>query len=540
VSLETVRTAILKGAWKAAAQSARDSLAQGETAEAHELLGLACWWLSDIETLFESRERAYRLYLDRNEVRRAARVATWLDWDYRAFRGAPAVANGWLRRARRLLEGQHDSIEYGWLLLREADARLATDARAAAAGAAEAVALGRRHRDADLEYIALSLEGLARVAAGEVSEGMEQLDEATAAVVAGEFTDRSAAGVTCCHLITACELVRDFDRAGQWCGRVKEYCARWDHPPLFAVCRTQYAGVLISSGDWKAAERELDSAVDELARLRPGWVSLGSLGLAELRRRQGRLEEAAELFERSATSPQGGLGLAAIALEQGVPTEAERLGRRVLRQASPGNHTARATALELMILAAAASGRADTVRAELDELEQLAAGVESEAIRASARLAAGAVAAARGNTSEARIALEDAATRFDRAGLPYDCLRARLMLAEELQTEGSTVAAAAEAGAVAKQARRLGAKTLESRAAALGHSARPGGAPSSLTRREREVLTLVARGLTNRRIAGQLGVSQHTIHRHLANVFTRLGLSSRAAAVAFALRNNLG
>lgn len=540
MSIETVRTAILKGAWKAAAQSARDSLAGGETAEAHELLGLACWWLSDIETLFESRERAYRLYLDRNEVRRAARIATWLDWDYRAFRGAPAVANGWLRRARRLLEGQHDSIEYGWLLLREADARLATDARGAAAGAAEAVALGRRHRDPDLEYIALSLEGLARVAAGEVSEGMEQLDEATAAVVAGEFTDRSAAGVACCHLITSCELVRDFDRAGQWCGRVKEYCARWDHPPLFAVCRTQYAGVLISSGDWKAAERELDSAVDELARLRPGWVSLGSLGLAELRRRQGRLEEAAELFEKSATSPQGGLGLAAIALEQGVPTEAERLGRRVLRQASPGNHTARATALELMILAAAASGRADTVRAELDELEQLAAGVESEAIRASARLAAGAVAAARGDTSAARTALEDAATRFDRAGLPYDCLRARLMLAEELQTEGSIVAAASEAGAVVKQARRLGAKTLESRAAALGHSARPGGAPSSLTRREREVLTLVARGLTNRRIAGQLGVSQHTIHRHLANVFTRLGLSSRAAAVAFALRNNLG
>lgn len=539
MSIETARTGILKGDWKAAAQSARDSLAERETAEAHELLGLACWWLSDIETLFESRERAYRLYLNQNDVRHAARIATCLDWDYRAFRGAPAVANGWLRRAHRLLEEHHDSVEYGWLLLREADVRLATDAPAAAAGAALALELGRRHRDADLEYSALSLEGLARVAAGEVSEGMQQLDEATAAVVAGEFTDRSAAGVTCCHLITACELVRDFDRAGQWCGRVKEYCARWDHPPLFAVCRTQYAGVLISSGDWKGAERELDSAVGELARLRPGWISLGSLGLAELRRRQGRLEEAAELFEKSATSPQGGLGLAAIALEKGVPTEAERLGRRVLRQASPGNHTARATALELMILAAAASGRADTIEAELNELEQLAAGVESEAIRASARLAAGAVAAARGNTSEARTALEDAAARFDRAGLPYDCLRARLMLAEELQTEGAIVAAAAEAGAVAKQARHLGAKTLESRAAALGHSARPGTAPTSLTRREREVLTLVARGLTNRRIAGQLGVSQHTVHRHLANVFTRLGLSSRAAAVAFALRNNL-
>jgi hypothetical protein len=194
--LEMGRAAILKGDWKGAAQSARRSLAHAETAEGHELLGLASWWLSDAETLFNSRERAYRLYLDRGEVRRAARTATWLDWDCRAFRGEPAVANGWLRRARRLLEGDHDCAEYGWLLLREADARLSRDTPAAATGAAEAAALGRRHRDPDLEYIALSLEGLARVAAGSVAEGMQQLDEATAAVVAGEFVDRSAAGVT--------------------------------------------------------------------------------------------------------------------------------------------------------------------------------------------------------------------------------------------------------------------------------------------------------------------------------------------------------
>jgi DNA-binding NarL/FixJ family response regulator len=369
---------------------------------------------------------------------------------------------------------------------------------------------------------------------------MQQLDEATAAVVAGEFSDPSAAGVTCCHLITACELVRDFDRAGQWCVRVRDYCKQWDHPPLFAVCRTQYAGVLISSGDWAAAERELSSAVSELARMRPGWTSLGSLGLAELRRRQGRLDEAESLFEESAASPQGSLGLAAIALERGTPSEAERLARRVLRQASPGNHTARAAALELTILATAAGGRADGVRHELEELEMLAAGVESEGIRASARLAAAGVAAAEGRITEARNALEDALTRFERAGLPYDSLRARLLMAELLQTEGATEAAAAEAGAVIKQAKRLGARTLETRAAALGRSTGAGRGKQDLTRREREVLSHVAKGLTNRQIANRLGVSQHTVHRHLANVFTRLGLSSRAAAVAFALRNHIG
>jgi len=536
--LEMARAAILRGDWKGAAQSARRSLGHGETAEGHELLGLASWWLSDAETLFNSRERAYRLYLDRGEVRRAARLATWLDWDCRAFRGEPAVANGWLRRARRLLEGDHDCAEYGWLLFREASARLPLDAPAAATGAAEAAALGRRHRDPDLEYIALSLEGLARVAAGSVAEGMQQLDEATAAVVAGEFVDRSAAGVTCCYLISACELVRDFDRASQWCLRVREYCRRWDHPPLFAVCRTQYAGVLVSSGEWAAAETELASAVAELAELRPGWISLGHLRLAELRRRQGRLDEAAATFDSLSAAPEAGLGLAAIALERGVPAEAERLARQVLRQVPRSNHTMRASALELIVLAAAAGGQANARLAELTELETLATGVDSEAIQASARLAAASVASASGKPAEARTALEEAAALFDRAGAPYDGLRARLLLAEQLQTSGALQAAAAEAAAAAKQARQLGARSLEQRATALGRSLRAASkGQTSLTPREREVLSQMVRGLTNRQIAGRLGVSQHTIHRHVSNIFTRLGLSSRAAAVAFALRH---
>jgi DNA-binding NarL/FixJ family response regulator len=548
--IDTVRALLRKGDWRAAEDAARRLVEQEGSAEAYELLGLAGWWLSDIDTLFEAREHAYRLYLDRDDVRRAARIATWLDWDYRGFRGEPAVANGWLRRARRLLEGHHDSAEYGWLLLREADARLSQDALAAAASAAEAVALGQKHHNPNLEQFARAVEGLALVTAGQVTEGMQQLDDATAAVVAGEFTDRSVAGATCCHLITACELVRDYDRADQWCGRVKEYCEKWDHPPLFAVCRSQYAGVLLSSGDWTAAERELASAVKELAVYRPGWVSHGQLGLAELRQHQGRLDEAAELFEAIAAAPharlgpvatQARLGLASIALERGQPAEAERLARVVLRQVSRNNHTARAAALEVIVLAAAAGNRAEQVRAELEELEQLAAAVESEAIRASARLAAGAFLSSIGERAQARTAIEESAAGFDRAGVPYDQLRARLMLAEQLQTGGDLASAAAEAAAVARQAKQLGARTLEQRATALGSSL--AGKPNrttALTARETQVLALVAHGLTNRQIAGRLGVSQHTVHRHLANVFTRLGLSSRAAAVAFALRNGIG
>lgn len=539
-ALAAARAAIARGDWNSAAQAARRSLEQAESAEGLELLGLAAWWLSDGDTVFRCRERAYRLYLDQGEVLRAARIATWLDWDYRGFRGEPVVANGWLRRARRILEGHHDTAEYGWLLLREADAELGRDATKAAAGAAAAAALGRRHRSPDLEFIALSLQGLAQVTAGSVTAGMHHLDEATAAVVAGEFVDRSAAGATCCHLIAACELVRDFDRAGQWCGRVREYCEQWDHPPLFAVCRTQYAGVLVSSGDWAAAESELSSAVRDLGELRPGWIALGYLRLGDLRRRQGRLDEAASIFERFAGAPDAALGLAAIALDRGNPTEGERLARQALRQVGRGNHTARASALELMILSAAAGGRAAAATGEMAELENLASSIESESIWASASLARGALAAARGETEQARNSLEEAAALFARAGTPYDALRSRLALAELLHTAGDTRAGNAEAAAVARQARTLGAAALEERARALGRTLPAGGGRAALTARERDVLGHVVHGLTNRQIASRLGVSEHTVHRHLANVFTKLGLSSRAGAVAWAVRHGLG
>jgi ATP/maltotriose-dependent transcriptional regulator MalT len=550
------RDCIARGDWSGAAASATRAIAAEESAEAHELLGLASWWLSDIEALFRSRERAWQLYVAADERRRAARVGVWLDWDYRAFRGEPAVAQGWLRRVRRLLATDTDCAEYGWLLMREADAQMARDAAGAAEAAAEAAALGRRHADRDLEHVALSLEGLARVAAGSVSEGMQQLDEATASVVAGEFVDRSAAGVTCCHLIMACDLVRDFDRAGQWCTRVREYCSAWNHPPLFAVCRTQYAGVLMSNGSWADAEAELQSAIIELKAMRPGWTSLGTLQLAELRRRQGRLDEAATMYESLAATPAAWLGLAAIALERGAPSEALRHARHFLRQVPRGNHTARASALELIVLATATmtaalatDRRSRAATEELLELQQLAERVESLALRASAALATAASLSARGDHERATEAFEEAVSLFERAASRYDALRSRLLLAVHLHATGAVDAANAEATAVVRQARELGAASLESNAASLlgllsspapKRRATESTGDTPLTARERDVLALLVEGLTNRQMAAQLSLSPHTVHRHVSNLFTKLGLASRAAAVAYGIRHGFG
>src|SRR5712691_6487462 len=97
--------ALGRGDWEGARAHFKAALEHEEAPDALEGLGWAGWWLDDAVTVFDARERAYRLYRQRGDRRGAARVATWLTWDYIEFRGEQAVANGWLQRAHRLLEG---------------------------------------------------------------------------------------------------------------------------------------------------------------------------------------------------------------------------------------------------------------------------------------------------------------------------------------------------------------------------------------------------------------------------------------------------
>src|SRR5215471_12261984 len=236
--------ALARGAWEEARTAFTASLEAAESPQVLEHLGLASWWLDDAEQTFRSRERACALYREQGDSKGAARLALWLVWDNLAFRGDTAVASGWLERARRLLEGHESSAEFGWLQLREGEMALfrGHDPAAARTLGIRAAALGRQAGDRGLEFTGLALEGLARVSAGDVAAGMRCLDEATAAATAGEVKELHTVGVVCCWQIFACERVRDFDRAAQWCARVQEFTKRWPLRPLSAICRVQYAG----------------------------------------------------------------------------------------------------------------------------------------------------------------------------------------------------------------------------------------------------------------------------------------------------------
>jgi LuxR family transcriptional regulator, maltose regulon positive regulatory protein len=543
--------ALARGAWTEARDAFEAALRTRETPEALEGLGTAAWWLDLADVVFDVRERAYRLFVERDDREGAARIAVWLAWDCWAFRGENAVANGWLQRARRWLDGQPDCPERAWLECREGALALLEDGDPdrAYTHAAEAIRVSQAIGSTDLEMLGRGVQGLALVASGAVAEGMRALDEVNAAIVAGELKDLVAIGLSCCYMIAACDRVRDYDRALQWCTRLKAFCAKWGLRPLFAVCRTQYASICMWRGTWIEAEQELVAATDELAASRPAMQADGTVRLAELRRRQGRLVEAAALFEQSEPHGLASLGRAELAFDRGDMRAAADQAARYLRRVVLHNRTDRAAGLDLLVRALVALGDLDGARTALAELDAIANLVGTTPLKAAASLAAGCVALGSGNGDEARLYLEDAVDAFLQSGAPFELARARIQLARALASLGQSDAAAQEAQRAIQLLTELKAELEISRARALleslprqdesGGAAPPSHATGGLTNRELEVLRLVANGLSNQLIGDRLFVSEHTVHRHLANIFSKLSVSSRAAAVAQAARRGL-
>jgi ATP/maltotriose-dependent transcriptional regulator MalT len=542
---EAGTAALDRGAWEEARTFFQASLAAGETPRALEQLGLAAWWLDDAALTFDARERSYRLYRDRSDPRGAARVALWLVWDYLAFRGDSAVASGWLERARRLLAGHEQSAEYGWLLLREGEVALfrGHDPVAARQSAVRAAELGREVGDGALEFTGLALEGLALVSAGDVPGGMRRLDEATAAATAGEVKEMHAVGVVCCWQIFACERVRDYDRAAQWCARVQEFTKRWRIRPLSALCRTQYAGVLMWRGAWADAEAELARATGELQQVRPPLAAQALARLGELRLHQGRLDEAEQLFGQAASQPRARLGQAALALERGRADESAAELERFLAQVGEGEPTIRAGALELAVRANALRGDLPQARRACEELKRIALALGTASLAASSAVAEGVLLRHDGDLAAATGCFEKAVALYEQGGAPFETARTRLDLAELLAMSGQRAAAEREARQALDTFRALGAEREEGRARnwlQMAPTPGPRGERgSSLTGRQLEILRLVALGLSNPEIAARLKLSEHTVKRHVANLLTRLGLPSRAAAVAYAARQGL-
>jgi LuxR family transcriptional regulator, maltose regulon positive regulatory protein len=532
------------GDWAAARSSFSGALAREETPEALEGLSWAAWWLDDGGAVFDARERAYRLYRRRGERASAARMATWLAADQLDFRGAVSVARGWLRRAGRLLDPVAPGPEHGWLAFHEGYiAHLSGDTPRAVELGARAAEAGRRFDVPDLEMLGLALEGATLVASAQVADGMRFLDEATATALAGEATVPISGAWACCFLVSACTSVLDYERAFEWCDRIAEFAERYGSRYMLAFCRAEYGAVHLWRGQWMEAEEMLEASVEDFSRSRPAMVGGPLVCLAELRRRQARGEEAALLLDQAGPFAPAQLCRARLALDQGEARRAVELVERLLRQAPAERRLERAPALEQLVRARVARGELEEARAALESLREIERLVGTQPLRASAELAEGVLEAANGEHEPARRLFEDAVDRFQRIGAPFEASQARIELATSLAALGRTKLAEREASTALDRLLELGAEAEAERARRLlkvsirGDGDGPG--LPGITRREREVLVLLAEGLTNRQIAERLVVSEHTVHRHVTNILRKLDVPSRTAAAAYAVRSGV-
>jgi DNA-binding CsgD family transcriptional regulator len=357
-----------------------------------------------------------------------------------------------------------------------------------------------------------------------------------AAVAAGEVVGVGPIGEIYCRLLRACERATDIRRAEQWLEAATRFEAWGDFVP--PTCRTHYGGILIALGRWADAERELLVAVHTFET--GYWASqlFPLLRLADLRVRQGRLEEAERLLEGIDWHPSAKRSLARIALVRGDLALAEDLVRLCI-EGTPLSDPDCPPLLGLLVEARLA--RSDLAAAEetLGQLVELSGTSEGDRTRAVAMFAQGRVRAARGD-EQARADFQAAVESFSRLGLPLEAAQARVALARALASH-APAAAVVEARVGLETFERLGATRDADAAAAV---LRELGAPARtfpkgygrLTRRETEVLSLLAEGCSNAEIAERLYISRRTAEHHVARILSKLGLRNRAEAAAYALR----
>ena len=530
--------------WDDARESFETALEDREMPEGLEGLSWAAWWLDDAPAVFEARERAYRLYRRNGRVPDAARMAIWLAIDHLDFNGSSAVASGWLRRAGRLLAHLEPTPEHGWLAFQEGYlAHISGDFRFAVEKAREAATSGRRFAVADLEMLGLALEGSALVATTSVEDGMRCLDEATATALEGEATVPISCAWAFCFLVSSCLDLRDYQRAFDWSDRIAEFAEKHRSRYMLGFCRSHWGAVHLSRGRWSDAEADILGAIAAYERSRPAMAGDAFSWLAELRRRQGRLTEADALLARAGGGLSAQLCQARLALDHGQGARAIELAERCVRQVPDGNPQV-AGALEVIVRARADHGELQEAATAAASLRATAERANTAPMRASAVVAEGLLAMARGDHDAARRALEDGVDAFARAGAQFEASTARLDLARAMAAMGRLDSAVTEARLALRDFESLGAEGQADRARHVIQqlAADPGTSAVgmiSITPREREVLELVARGWTNRRIATHLVISEHTVHRHVTNVLRKLDVPSRSAAVALAARAGL-
>jgi ATP/maltotriose-dependent transcriptional regulator MalT len=502
------------------------------------LLTQSAYMLGRMDDFLVLVERTHNAYLEADDVLPAIRCAFYLGVNL-AIRGEFARASGWLGRAHRLLERHEgECAERGYLLLPGAMQQLDTGEFAAAEqAAAGAVAYGERFGDADLLALALHVRGQTLIRLARTEEGLRLLDEAMIAVTANEVSP-IISGVVYCGVIAGCEEAYDVRRAQEWTEALTHWCDQ--QPDLVSFtgrCLSHRAGLMLLRGTWADALEEARRARERCEQgMNDAAAGHALYQQGELHRLQGDLAAAEAAFRdanRYGHEPQPGLAL--LRLAQGDDHRAAATIRRALAETTDPLYRARLLPAEGEI-AVAVRDLAEARRAA-DELSAIAGNYDAVMLRAIAAHVQGMVSLAEGDAQTALVSLRASRATWQELDAPYEVARTRVLIGLACRSLGDEDSALLELEGAVTTFERLGALPDLARVEALARPRLPD--TYGLTSRELEVLRLVAAGKTNRDIAADLVVSEHTVARHVQNIFAKLRVSSRTAATAFAFEHNL-
>jgi DNA-binding CsgD family transcriptional regulator len=503
-----------------------------------ERLAIAAFLAGHDEACNALTARAYRESLEHGDARRAARAGFWLAFGF-LLAGELAPAGGWIARAQLVLD-EHglECVERGLLLVPAALGDLvAGELERSLAGFTEALEIGQRFGDADLITFGRLGRGQALALSGRHEEGAGEFDLLMVAVTSGEVSPM-VAGVAYCGVIETCQLTFDLRRAKEWTAALSRWCeAQPDLVPFRGQCLVHRAEIMQLSGTWGSALAEAQRARDALSRP-PGHPAVAAAWyrIAELQRLRGDLPGAEEAYRAASErghDPQPGLAL--LRLAQGQAAAAASAISRAFGEAADGLSRGRLLLgyVEIML----AVGDVPSARAATDALAISEDEWRPPALRAITGHATGLVRLAEGDPAAALAALRPAWITWRDLEAPYEAARVRVATGIACHQLGDDDGATLELGAAAAAFRELGAVAD---LAAVEQLTRPDTTPpGGLTARELEVLSLVAAGLTNRAIAAELILSDKTVARHVANIYTKVGVSSRSAATAFAYEHGL-